>query len=83
VLGHHAAGVGEDQVPPGSLDESHAEHRLQGGDVLRHGSGGVAQVVRSSRQGASALQLVQRAELDEVEPGPRSHGTPMSAGTTL
>ena len=53
VLGHHPAGIGEDQVATRPLDQGDAEGRLERGEVLGGRSRRVAEVLGGRGQGAS------------------------------
>jgi hypothetical protein len=73
MLGHHPAGVGEDQVATGPLHQGDAERGLEGGQVLGGGPGRVAEVLGRGGQGSSTHQLTQGAELGQVQPAGRGH----------
>ncbi len=66
VLDQGAADVGEHQVPAGRRHHRAADGPFEGGDLLRDGAGGVAEVFGRRGQGALAGELPQGDQVVEV-----------------
>jgi hypothetical protein len=67
VLGELAAGLGELQLPPVTLDELHSHLRLQLRELLRDSGGAVLERVRDRREGALVAELAQQVEATEIQ----------------